>query len=183
VQATTLFFLHKKAKKKRAKRKDKKRRFFAKPAPLALLAIRTPLKLDVADCMFIVSFFFFLPSLCRRRERLLERVEIFESRVSVLQVFFAGRFFLFFFRFFFSHSQEFEEKESVVAFSLDRQSADREHNARVRRKKKRFPYLVAGEEEKRGGVVSLCVCLCVLYLCTTARADRDKQRRRVFFLR
>ena len=114
MQATTLFFLHKKAKKKRAKRKDKKRRFFAKPAPLALLAIRTPLKLDVADCMFIVSFFFFLPSLCRRRERLLERVEIFESRVSVLQVFFAGRFFLFFFDFFFPTHKNLKRKSPLL---------------------------------------------------------------------
>lgn len=56
------FYTKRQKKKRRAKRKDEKRRFFAKPAPLALLAIRTPLKLDVADCMFIVSFFFF----CRR---------------------------------------------------------------------------------------------------------------------
>jgi hypothetical protein len=60
----TLFFLFlrtKRQKKKIAKRKKltKDPRRFAKPAPLALLAIRTPLKLDVADCMFIVLFFFF----------------------------------------------------------------------------------------------------------------------------
>jgi len=115
VQATTLFFLHKKAKKKRAKRKDKKRRFFAKPAPLALLAIRTPLKLDVADCMFIVSFFFFLPSLCRRRERLLERVEIFESRKRAFCRFFSpAGFFFFFFDFFFPTHKNLKRKSPLL---------------------------------------------------------------------
>lgn len=49
----------KKAKKRKIANEKHTRRdeSFAKPAPLALLAIRTPLKLDVADCMFIVLFF------------------------------------------------------------------------------------------------------------------------------
>ena len=59
IKIATLSITKKAKKEKIANEKHTRRdESFAKPAPLALLAIRTPLKLDVADCMFIVLFFF-----------------------------------------------------------------------------------------------------------------------------
>ena len=154
---------------------------FAKPAPLALLAIRTPLKLDVADCMFIVLFFLVVARVNKSNDSKERRESrFFSQRESQRERFFSSRFSLFFRFFFPSFPRKREKRESRCVLSLDL-NPQREHALHVRKKKKNdFPSRRRRrrrrEEEKRARL-SLS-SLSVFYISAPKREQIDKQRER-----
>jgi len=177
---TRLFLRVKKAKKEKIANEKHMRRdeSFAKPAPLALLAIRTPLKLDVADCMFIVLFFLVVARVNKSNDSKERRESrFFSQRESQRERFFSSRFSLFF-RFFFPYRKTRRESRCVLSLDLNPQ---REHALHVRKKKKNdFPSRRRRrrrrEEEKRARL-SLS-SLSVFYISAPKREQIDKQRER-----